>query len=123
MRKDLGLAATMLSRALPRTIQAVLSCGTNNCTWVTKAMEHFHTLYPSAAAEDTGKSILCCVGDCLNGCAEAMDFETEDPKSKPGGIPLASLSGREAGAVPGTGAVLGGRGRRFWTSQASTSRM
>ena len=48
MRQDLGLAATMLSRAETRTIQAVLSCGTKNCSSVTKAVEHFQTLYPTA---------------------------------------------------------------------------
>ena len=103
MRQDLGLAATMLSRAEPQTIQAVLSCGRKNCNSVTKAMEHFQTLYPTAGAEGAAKSILRRVGDCVSFCAEAREFEAEDPKPKPGGIPLASLSGREARGVLGTG--------------------
>ena len=103
MRQDLGLAATMLSRAEPRTIQAVLSCGTKNCSSVTKAVEHFQTLYPTAGAEGAANSILRRVGDCVSGCGEAGEFEAEDPKPKPGGIPLASLSGREARGVLGTG--------------------
>ena len=89
--------------AEPRTIQAVLPCGTKNCSSVTKAMEHFQTLYATAGAERAAKSILCRVGDCVSVCAEAGEFEAEDPKSKPGGIPLASLSGREARGVLGTG--------------------
>ena len=103
MRQDLGLAATMSSRAEPRTIQAVLSCGTKRCSSVTKAMEHFQTLYPTAGAEGAAKSIPRRVGDCVSGCAEAGEFEAEDPKRNPGGIPLASLSGREARGVLGTG--------------------
>ena len=103
MRQDLGLAATMLSRAEPRTIQAVLSCGTKNCSFVTKAVEHFQTLYPTAGAEGAAKSILRRSGGCVSGCAEAGEFEAEDPKPKPGGIPLASLSGREVRGVLGTG--------------------
>ena len=93
----------MLSRAEPRTIPAVLSCGTKNCSSVTKAVEHFQTLYPTAGAEGAAKSILRRVGDCVSGCGEAGEFEAEDPKPKPGGIPLASLSGREARGVLGTG--------------------
>ena len=103
MRQDLGLAATMVSRAEPRTSQAVLSCGTKNGSSVMKAMEHFQTLYPTAGAEGAARSILRCVADCVSGCAEAGEFETEDLKSKPAGIPLASLSGREARGVLGTG--------------------
>ena len=66
-------------------------------------MEHFETLYPTAGAQSAAKSILRCVTDCVRGCMEAGQFETDDPKSKPGGIPLASLSGREARGVLGTG--------------------
>ena len=80
----------------------MLSCGTKNCSLVTKAMEHFQTLYPTAGAEGAAKSILRRVADGVSGCAEAGELETEDPKSKPGGIPLASLSGREAWGVLGT---------------------
>ena len=54
-------------------------------------MEHFRTVYPTAGAEGVAKSILRRVGDCVSGCAEAGEFEAEDPKSKPGGIPLASF--------------------------------
>ena len=103
MRQDLGLAATMLSRVEPRTIKAVLSYGTRNCSSVTKAMEHFHTLYPTAGAEGATNSILCHVADCVSGCAEAGKFEMENPMSKPGGILVASLSRREAWGVLGTG--------------------
>ena len=103
MRQDLALAATMLSRAEPRTIQAVLSCGTKNCSSVTKTMESFQTLHPTAGAEGAAKRILRRVGDCVSGCAEAGEIEAEDPKPKPGGIPLASLSEREARGVLGTG--------------------
>ena len=85
------------------TIQAVLSCGTKNCSSVTKAMEHFQTLYPTAGAEGAAKSILRRVGGCVSVCAEAGEFEAEDPKPKPWGIPLASLSAREARGVLGTG--------------------
>ena len=74
MRQDLGLAATMLSRAELLTIQAVLSCGTKNDSSVTKAMEHFQTLYPTTGAEGAAKSILRRVGDCVSGCAEAGEF-------------------------------------------------
>ena len=56
-----------------------------------------------AGAEGAAKSILRRVADCVSGCAEAGEFKTEDPKSKPGGIPLASLSGGEASGVLGTG--------------------
>ena len=38
-----------------------------------------------------------------SGCGEAGEFEAEDPKPKPGDIPLASLSGGEARGVLGTG--------------------
>ena len=101
--QDLGLAATLLNRAKPQTIQAVLSCGTKNCSSFTKAMERFHPLYPTGGAEGATKSILCRVADCVSGCAEAKEFKTEDPKSKPGGILLVSLSGREALGVLGIG--------------------
>ena len=110
MRQDLGLAAALPSRAEPRTIQAVLSCRTKKCSSVTKAVEHFQTLYPTAGAEGAAKSILRGVGDCVSGCAEAGEFGPEDPKPKPGGIPLANLSGREARGVLGTGG--GPRGPR-----------
>ena len=40
----------------------------------------------------------------------AGEFETEDAKSQPVGIPMASLSGREAGGVLGAGS--GCRGPR-----------
>ena len=93
----------MLSRAEPRTIQTVLSCGTKNSSSVTKAVAQFQTLYPTAGAEGAAKSILRRVGDCVSGCGEAGEFEAEDPKPKPGGIPLASLSGRQARGVLGTG--------------------
>ena len=107
MRQDLGLA-TILSRAEPRTIQAVLSCGTKNCNWATKAMEHIQTLYPTAKAEGAAKSILRRVADGVSGCAEAGEFKTEDPKWKPGGIPLASFSGQEVRGVLGTRSRLRG---------------
>ena len=95
----------MLSCAEPRTIQAVLSCGTKNSSSVARAMEHFETLYPTAGAEGRAKSILRRVGDCVSGHAEAGEFEAEDPKLKPWGIPLVSLStGEDWG-------VLGARGR------------
>ena len=81
----------MLSRAKPLTIQAVLLCGTKNYSSVTKAMEHFQTLYPTARAEGAAKSILRRVADCVGGCGEAGEFETKDSKSKPGGILVASL--------------------------------
>ena len=103
MRPDLGLAATMLSRADPRTIQAVLSCGRRNCSSVTKAMEHFQTLYQTAGAEGAAKSILCRVGHCVSICAETWEFEAEDSKPKPGGIPLASFSWGQARRVLSTG--------------------
>ena len=61
------------------------------------------TLYPTAGAEGAAKSILRRVGDCVSGCAEAGEFGAEDPKSNPGGMPLASLSQREAPGVLGTG--------------------
>ena len=122
-RPDLGLAAAMLSRADPRTIHAMLSCGTKNCSSVTMAMEHFQALYPTAGSEGAAKSILRRVADCVSGCAEAGKFETENPKSKPGGIPLARLSEREARVSSVLGTGLRGRGRRCRTSQASTSRM
>ena len=120
MRQDLGLAATMLSRAEPRTIQAVLSCGTKNCSSVTKAMGHFQSLYPTAGAEGASKSILPRVGNCVSGCAEAGEFEAEDPKPKPGGIPLASQSGREGRGVLGTGGRP--RGPRSEMSDVSGTR-
>ena len=81
----------------------MLSCGTKNCSSVTKAMEHFQTLYPTAGAEGAAMSILRRVGDCVSGCAEAGEFEAEEPKSNPGGMPLASLSRRDAPGVLGTG--------------------
>ena len=89
----------MVSGAEPRTIQGVVSCGTKNSTSVLIAMEHFHTLYPTAGAEGAAKRILRRVAVCVSGCAEAGEFETEYPKSKAGSIPLASLSGREARGV------------------------
>ena len=82
----------MLSRADPRTIQAMLSFGTKNCSWVTMAMEHFKAPYRTAGSEGAAKSILRRVADCVDGCAEAGEFKTEDPKFKPGVTPLASLS-------------------------------
>ena len=114
MRQDLGLAATMLSRAKPRTIQAVLSRGTKNCSSVMKAMEHFQTLYPTAGAEGAAKSTLRGVADCVSGCEEAGEFETKDPKLKPGAVPLASLSGREARGVLGTGGWPRGPWSEIW---------
>ena len=89
----------MLRCAEPRTIQAVVSCGTKSCSSVTKTMEHFQTLYPTSGAEGTAKSILRRVPNCVSGCAEAGKFETEHTKSKPVGNPLVSLCGREARGV------------------------
>ena len=123
VRQDVGLAATMLSRAEPRAIQAVLSCGTKYFSSVTKAMEHFKMTYSAAGAEGAAESILCRVGDCVSGCAEAVEFETEDPKSKPGGILVASLSGREARGVLNARRRPRGPRSVFPTSQTSTSRM
>ena len=115
MRQDLGLAATMLSRAEPRTIQAVLSCARKNCSSVTKAMEHFQTLYPTAGAEGAAKSILRRVADCVSGCAEAGEFETEDRWQ--------AFLDEKLGVSSALEASLEGRGWRCRTSQASTSRM
>ena len=95
----------------------MLSCGTKNCSSVKKAMEHFQTLYPTAGSEGAAKSILRCFADCVSGCTEAGEFATEDPKSKPGGILLASLFGREARGVLGTGGRP--RGPRSETSDDS----
>ena len=71
LRQDVGVAATMPSRGEPQTIQAVLSCGTKNCSSVTKAMEHSQWLYPTSRAEGAAKSILRRVADCASGCVEA----------------------------------------------------
>ena len=97
------LAITMLSRAELRTIQPVLSCGTKSCSLVMKAMGHFQTLYPTAGAQGAANGILRRVGDFVSGCAAAGELEFEDPNSKPEGIPLASLSAREARSVLGIG--------------------
>ena len=123
MRQDLGLGATMLSRAELWTIQAVPSCGTKNCSTVTKATEHFQTLYPTAGAQGAAKSILVLVADCVSGCAEAGEFETEDPKSEPGGTRWKAFLDEKLGVSSVLEASLGGCGRRCRTSQASTSRM
>ena len=110
----------MLSRAEPRTIQAVLSCGTKNCGSVTKAMEHFQPVHPTAGAE-VAQDYLRRLGDCFSGCAAAGEFETQDPKSKPEGIPLASLSGCEARGVLDIGS--GRRGQRSEMSDVLAFRM
>ena len=113
----------MLSRAEPRTIQAVLSCGTKNCSSVTKAVEHFQTLYPTAGAEGAAKGILRRVGDCVSGCGEAGEFQAEDPKPKPGVSRWPAFLDERLGESSALEAGLECRGRRCRTSQASTSRM
>ena len=123
VRQDLGLAATMLSRAEPRTIQAVLSCGTKNCSSVTKAVEHFQTLYPTAGAEGAAKSILRRVGDCVSGCGEAGEFEAETQSPNPGVSRWQAFLDERLAESSALEAGLESRGRRCRTSQASTSRM
>ena len=123
VHQDLGLAATMLSRAELRTIQAVLSCATKSCSSVMKAMEHFHTLYPTTGAEGAAKNLLRRVANCLSGCADAGEFQTEDPKSKPGVSRWQAFLEEKLGVSSVVGAGLGGRGLRCRTSQASASRM
>ena len=59
-------------------------------------------LYPTAGAEGAAKSILRRVANCVSGCVAAEGFKMEDPKSKPEGIPLASLSRREARGALGS---------------------
>ena len=114
MGQDVGLAATMLSRAEPRTIQAVLSYGTKNCTSVTKAMERFETLYPTAGAEGAAKSILRRVADLPMVARRPGNSRRRTPKSNPRVIPLASLSGREARGVLGTGGWPRGPRSEMW---------
>ena len=91
----------MLNRAEPRTIQAVLSYGTKNCSSVTKAMEHFQTLYPTAGADGTAKSIPRRVGHCVCGCAGAGEFRGGGPKAETRGYPA---------------------GKRFWTRGSGSPR-
>ena len=74
-------------------------------------------MYPTGGAHGTAKIILCPVGDCVSGCAATGELETKDPKSKPEGIPLASLSRREAWGVLGIGS--GWRGPRSEISYVS----
>ena len=96
VHQDLGVAARMLNCAEPGTIQAVLCRGTKNCSSITNVMEHFEVLYPTTRADGAAKRILRRVADGVSGCVETGEFEMEDPKSKPQGIALASLSRRGA---------------------------
>ena len=126
MRQDSGLAATMLSRAEPRTIQAVLSCGTKNCSSVTKAVEHFQRLYPTAQppgqrAPQRVFSVLLAIA--LVVARNPRNLRRRTQSQNPVVSCWQAFLDERLGESSALEAGLEGRGRRCRTSQASTSRM
>ena len=97
-RADLAIAVTLTSTAAPRTIQAVLGCGTKNCSSASRAHEYFKQQLPTGAPAKASASLLRALARCTIGCDMAAPYtEGQDVGSvKTVGVSLGAVSASAA---------------------------
>ena len=98
------MAITLSSNAAPRTIQAVLGCGTKNCSTASQAHEYFKQQFPTSAPAKAAPSMLRPMARCTIGCAMAKPYtEGQDVGNvKTEGMSLGALSAAAAREALGT---------------------
>ena len=98
------MAVTLSSTAAPRTIQAVLGCGTKNCSNASQAHECFKQQFPTSQPARGAASLLRAMARCRMGCDMAAPYtEGQDVGSvKTDGVSLGALSASAAWEALGT---------------------
>ena len=97
-------AVTLTSTAAPRTIQAVLRCGTKTCCSASQAHEYFTQQFPISQPAKAAASLLRAMARCTMGCDMAAPYtEGQDVGSvKTEGVSLGALSALAAREALGT---------------------
>ena len=103
-RQDLAMAVTLSSTAAPRTIQAVLGCGTKNCSSASQAHEFFKQQFPTSQPARAAASLLRAMARCTMGCDMAAPYtEGQDVGNvKTEDVSLGALSASAAREALGT---------------------
>ena len=98
------MAVTLTWNAAPRTIQAVLGCGTKNCSSASQAHEYFKQQFPTSAPAKAAASMFRVMVRCTIGCDMAAPYtEGQDVGSvKTEGVSLGPLSAAAAREALGT---------------------
>ena len=98
------MAITLSSNAAPRTIQAVLGCGTKNCSSGSQAHEYFKQQFPTSQPARAAASLLRAMARCTMGCDMAAPYtEGQDVGSvKTECVSLGALSASAARQALGT---------------------
>ena len=96
------MAVTLTSTAAPRTIQAVLGCGTKNCSSASQAHEYFKQQFPTSQPAKAATSFWRAMARCTMGCDMAAPYtEGQDVGSvKTEGVSLGALSAWAGGVGP-----------------------
>ena len=103
-RQDLAMAVTLTSTAAPHTIQAVLGCGTKNCSSASQAHEYFKQQFPTSQPAKAAASLLRAPTRCTIGCDMARPYtEGQDVGGvKTEGVSLRAPSASAAREALGT---------------------
>ena len=96
------MAATLSSNAAPRTIQAVLGCGTKNCSSASQAHEYFRQQFPTSAPAKAATWMLRAMARCTIGCDMAAPYSQDVGNVKTEGVSLGALSAAAAREALGT---------------------
>ena len=98
------MAVTLSSTAAPRTIQAVLGCGTKNCSSASQAHEYLKQQFPTSQPARAAALLLRAVSRCTMGCDMAAPYtEGQDVGSvNTEGVSLGALSASAAREALGT---------------------
>ena len=98
------MAVTRSSTAAPRTIQAVLGCGTKNCSSASQAHEYFKPQFPTSQPAKAAASLLRALSRCTMGCDMAAPYtKGQDVGSvKTEGVSSGALSAWAAREALGT---------------------
>ena len=98
------MAITLSSNAAPRTIEAVLGCGTKNCSSASQAHKYFKQQFPTSQPARAAASLLRAMARCTMGCDMAAPYtEGQDVGSvKTEGVSLGALSASAAREALGT---------------------
>ena len=66
--QDLAMAVALTSTAAPRTIQAVVRCGTKNCSSASQTHEDFKQQFPTTQPAKAAAWLLRAMARCTMGC-------------------------------------------------------
>ena len=98
------MAVTLTSTAAPRTIRALLGCGTKNCFSARHGHEDFKQQFPTSQPAKAPASLLRAMARCTMGCDMTAPYtEGQDVGSvKTEGVSLGALSASAAREALGT---------------------